>query len=411
MTPRPCLRPEIDAVPTEQEDELLFILHDRSGLSGAQLAVSPVVMFVASLFDGANSILDIQDRFRRETQGGSISVEQIEDVLKALDECLFLKGPRFDDHFEQSRREFMETPVREARSSGSAYSNSPEELHAELDEYISSAPTPEETVASGKLTHPPRGVIAPHIDYARGGPAYGQVYRELAAREAPDTVVIIGTAHYPMRSRFSVLAKDFAVPGGRLRVNTDLAQQLSGSRDVSFADPADLFAHRGEHSIELQAVWLHHIWGEQVRIVPVLAGSMHEFFDGTAPIEDDSQFRLFAELIRQPLSGSNSIMILASADLAHIGPRFGDEREISDEFLAEVEDADRTYLSAIASGDADAGYSAIRHHHDQYHVCGTGCIYALGLALPGIKGRLLGYHQAATPEMQQAVTFAGMLFE
>ena len=40
-----------------------------------------------------------------------------------------------------------------------------------------------------------RGLIAPHIDFHRGGPAYTWAYRELRARSAADLFVVFGTCH------------------------------------------------------------------------------------------------------------------------------------------------------------------------------------------------------------------------
>ena len=38
-------------------------------------------------------------------------------------------------------------------------------------------------------------IIAPHIDFHRGGPAYAWAYRDLAERCAADLFVIVGTCH------------------------------------------------------------------------------------------------------------------------------------------------------------------------------------------------------------------------
>lgn len=411
VDPRPRLRPEIEAVPTHQQDELLYILHDRLGLSPAQLAVSPVVLFVVSLLDGSHSVLDIQEHFKRETDGGQLSAEQIDSILRSLDDCLFLLGTRFEDHLQQIRREFEAEPVRQPRSAGSAYAADPEALREELGAYIDAAPIPEAPPPADMPSHAPRGVIAPHIDFARGGTAYGQLYRELARRTPPDTVIILGTAHYPMQRHFAVLNKDFILPDGPVRVNPDAAERLAHAGGHAFNQPEDLFAHRAEHSIELQTVWLRHIWGEAVRIVPVLVGSLQPCILGERQIREEREFLDFSRALAGELTRPERTMILASADLAHVGPRFQDQREIDEAFLAEVEKADRAYLRAITDEGPYAAFESICAHGDRYHICGLGSIHALGLSLPGVRGRLLGYHQAVTPETEQAVTFAGIFFE
>lgn len=161
-------------------------------------------------------------------------------------------------------------------------------------------------------------------------------------------------------------------------------------------------------------MWLRHIYGDGVRIVPVLAASLGEYIEGdkepdAAPLVP-AMARLAAILRDAADSDTEDVLLMASADLSHIGPRFGDRREISTAFLAEVEEADRDYLEAVAESPV-SGLESLAAHRDRYHVCGSACIFALGLALEGADARLLGYHQAVTPEMQQAVTFAAMAME
>ncbi|MDR3211004.1 MAG: hypothetical protein LBU79_03710, partial [Planctomycetota bacterium] len=75
-----------------------------------------------------------------------------------------------------------------------------------------------------------------------------------------------------------------------------------------------------------------------------------------------------------------------------------------------VEAADREYLAEVA-GDATAGLDCLRRREDCYHVCGSASIFTVGGGLSPRRGRLLGYHQAASHETRQAVTFASMVFE
>ncbi len=405
----PHLRGDIDAAPAEQDGETYYILYDRAGVSPSRLLLSPLGLLIAGRLDGAASVLDIADALGRE-YGGGFPCAEVERVVDALEDALFLDGPRFQDFQAQAARDFRAAPSRPAASAGSAYDDDPAALAASLDRMMAEAPPPEEVAATpGEF---PRGLIVPHVDFTRGAAGYGQTYRLLRSLPAPRTVVVVGTAHTALHERYSLCEKDFDTPLGPVRVNRDLAhavrRALGGRADVD----RDLLAHRGEHSIELQAVWLRHIYGDAVDMVPILAGSLGEFLEGDRPPGDaarDPAVLRLTECLAEASAGGG-VMLMASADLAHVGPRFGDSRDISNQFLAEVEELDRDYLEALAL-DPRSGLESLAAHRDSQHVCGSACIYAVGSALPGARARLLGYHQAVTPEMRQAVTFAAMTLE
>lgn len=403
----PVLRAEIDAAPAERDGEMFYILYDRAGVTGARLLLSPLGLLIAGRMDGTSSVLDITDVLGRELDA-PVACGEVERVVTALEEAYFLEGPRFQDYQSQAARDFRQTPVRTAGSSGSAYPADPEELAAELDRMMADAPPPEEVLpVTGVL---PRGVVVPHIDFMRGGSGYGQVYGMLARLPRPQTVVVIGTAHTSLHEMYSLCEKDFDTPMGPVRVDRELCGRIR--KALGAGAERDVLAHRGEHSIELQAVWLRHIYGEDVRIVPLLAGSLGEYLEGDSEPGEAAlvpAVRQLSECLGEAVDGGG-VLLMASADLSHVGPRFGDSREVTNQFLTEVEEADRDYLEAVAV-DPVAGLQSLAAHGDRYHVCGSACIFAVGLALKDPTVRLLGYHQAVTPEMRQAVTFAAMCLE
>lgn len=412
-TPCPRIRPEIDAVPAEERGETIYILYDRAELSETRLALSPATMFLVAQLDGETSLLTLQDRFQTESGGTPLPMETLKTLLDTLDEALFLDNERYRLHHDTLHQTFAAATVRPSTSAGSAYPESPAALHAELDRMLQSAPPPEVEGRATNAPRPaPRGAIAPHIDYERGGDSYAQVYRELAAFGRPDAVLVLGTAHAEMRNRFACTRKGFALPGGVLPCAQEAMDQLL-TRCAPVADfLVDEFAHRSEHSIELQLPWLRHIWGD-IPILPVLTGSMHDFLQAPGAFhtaQTDPQIAVFVDAVCALAAGMR-LTLLASADLAHIGPRFDDPREVDAGFLQEVADADRAYLDAVIRGDAISGLSSLAAHADAYHVCGAGCIHVLNRILGNVEGRLLGYHQAHSPEMRQAVTYAGILFE
>lgn len=406
----PKLREDIDAAPANRDGEPYFILYDRAGVASARLLVSPPALLAASCLDGRSSILDVADRVAAKV-GGGMDISGVSEVVDALAAAHFLDDPTFHDFKAQADRDFMLSPVRPAASAGSAYSDKADELAADLDRMLREAPEPEERPGTFARGHP-AGMIVPHIDFARGAPGYGQAYRLLKSARPPRTVVVVGTAHLPTSERLSLCAKSFDTPLGTVECDAELADRLRAATAPHGDIDADVIAHRAEHSVELQAVWLRRVFGEKTKILPILAGSLGEFIEGggePARAGNDPLLVAAAACLREAVE-KDGAMVLASADLAHVGPRFGDRREITNKLLAEVEASDRDYLAAAASGDAVKALANLAAHNDRHHVCGSACIFLLGMALPGRKGRLLGYHQAATPEMRQAVTYAAMAF-
>lgn len=406
----PKLRDDIDAAPASRDGEVFYIIYDRAGIAPARLILSPLALLVASRLDGQTSILDIADRLSGEAGGEPLGCHEVEKIVSALGEALFLDDAAFHDYRSQADRDFRAVASRPASSAGSAYPDDPERLASELGRMMAEAPPPEEQPGRGGLY--PAGVVAPHIDFMRGAHGYGQVYGCLREKRPPGTVIVIGTAHLPIAEPFALCDKDFCTPLGDVPADREVADRIRRELEPYCDIDRDVLSHRGEHSVELQAVWLRYLYGDRVRIVPLLANSLGEFIEGgrdPAEARNVPAMRAMASCLAE-LVEEGGIMLMASADLAHVGPRFGDQRELNSQFLAEVETADRDYL-AEASSDPVAGLRSLAAHGDRYHVCGSAPIFLVGLALEGRSGRLLGYHQALTPEMRQAVTYASMVFE
>ncbi len=161
-------------------------------------------------FDGTNTLGSIQDRLLRETSQ-QVPIEQLRSLAADLDRALALDSPalaRFLDDYRAQR-------VRPAAHAGASYPAEERGLRAQLARYFAdpegSGP-PSEAARNG---HPRvRGILSPHIDFARGGPTYTHAYKELVERSDADVFVIFGVAHSPCRQRFALTRKDFQTPLG-----------------------------------------------------------------------------------------------------------------------------------------------------------------------------------------------------
>ena len=102
--------------------------------------------------------------------------------------------------------------------------------------------------------------------------------------------------------------------------------------------------------------------------------------------------------------------MIAGADLAHVGPQFGDSYPLSTTDLACVAVADREMLAITCSGDADAFYQQVMRDDDARRICGLAPIYLLLATLGSARGELLRYARWADPAGHGSVTYAAVVF-
>lgn len=400
----PRLR-QVEVFPTTLRGQQVLCLRDPMHYTDAIVSVPPQTAAILDLFDGRHSLLDIQEAFARRF-GILLFREQLQQVIQSLDDCLLLESPRFAGHREAVEDEFRRVPHRPARLAGTGYSAEPEALRRELDGYFVAEDGPGEMLASPEA---PRltGLVVPHIDFARGGPCYAWGYREATGAMPADRWIVFGTAHVPMARPFALTRKAFETPLGSVDVDAECLEALVAKVGSGYFD--DEFAHRGEHSIEFQGVFLRYTTpaDQPVRIVPILCGSFHEFVEARRPPGQSDAVEEFLGTLRETLTAlGGRTVVVASADLAHVGPQFGASRPLTPGQLGDVEEADRRTLAAVETGDAEAFFRDVAKDGDQRHICGLPPIYATLRVLDAPRGRLLRYGQ--WPDPDGTVTFAAL---
>jgi hypothetical protein len=400
----PRLRP-LEVFPTTFRGQQVFCLRDPMHYTDAIVSVPTQTAAILDLFDGRHSLLDIQEAFAHRF-GVLLFREQLQQVIQSLDECLLLESPRFAGHREAVEDDFRRAPHRPARLAGTGYPGDPEAQRRELDGYFVVKNGPGDTPTSPEAAHL-IGLVVPHIDFARGGPCYAWGYREVAGAMPVDRWIVLGTAHVPMARPFALTRKVFETPLGPVEVDTECLDALVAKVGGGYFD--DEFAHRGEHSIELQGVFLRYATptDRPVRIVPILCGSFHQFVEARRPPQRTDAVEEFLGALRETLAvlGGRTV-IIASADLAHVGPQFGASRPVTPGQLREVEDADRRMLAAVEAGDAEGFFRDVAKDGDRRHICGLPPTYAALRILGPHRGRLLHYGQ--WPDPNGTVTFAAL---
>ncbi|MBI2152789.1 MAG: AmmeMemoRadiSam system protein B [Candidatus Rokubacteria bacterium] len=406
LTDRPKLRP-VEAFPVEAGGKKGIALRDPAGFTDAVLVLPPPLVDIVSLFDGEHSLLEIQEIFMRR-HGRLLFKERLEEISRTLDEHGFLDSETFSRRRATIETRFRASPTRPAVQAGSAYAAEPEALSAQVAGFFAHpegpGPAPE-TPRAGSVN----AIMAPHIDFHRGGPVYAWAYRELAERSDADLFVILGTCHAGMPDPFALTLKDYETPLGPAAVDRDFAAALRRRYGDDLL--ASEVAHRSEHSIEFQAVFLRGVFGarREFAVVPILASFLHEnLIAGTAPEADPRIPRFFDALGETIAASPRKVCLIAGVDLAHVGPRFGDPEPVGRASLAHLEREDRSMLEAVAAVNPPAFYESVAKDGDSRRICGLSPIYTLLRCLPAGEGRLLRYAQ--WPDPQGVVTFASLVF-
>ncbi|HEX9417492.1 MAG TPA: AmmeMemoRadiSam system protein B, partial [Methylomirabilota bacterium] len=321
MNDKPRLR-MLEAFPIEQDGERLVALRDPAGFTDQIVVFALPLLDLVSLFDGEHSVGEIQ-AVLQERYGQAPTTEQIGELVERLDEAGFLDSQRFEERRRAIEEAFRASPVRPAAHAGGAYAGEAPALAAQIEEFFThpEGPGAPGGRAVGGGSPPLRGLIAPHIDFHRGGPVYGWAYRALLERSDADLFVILGTCHAGMGDPFAVTLKPYDTPLGAVPVDRDFYEALSRRY------PADLLsseaAHRSEHSIEFQAVMLRHVLGGRrpFSILPVLASYLHEAVWTRGDPERDPRVPRFIDgLLETMAASSRKVCLIAGVDLAHVGP-------------------------------------------------------------------------------------------
>ncbi|MFN7974402.1 MAG: AmmeMemoRadiSam system protein B [Acidobacteriota bacterium] len=404
----PCLR-WVDAIPIDTEQGPRLCLRDRERYATSIVLLPMTAVPLVMLMDGRHTIRDIQESYVRG-EGDFVTTDEVRAVVEMLDQQFFLDSDRFRELKAAVDREFRESAVRPASSAGLSYPDDPAELAALLDSFFDA---PGGAGRPSVPRAPLAAVLAPHIDYRRGGPAYSAAYRAIAeGAEGVDTFVILATAHMGGASAFAITRKDFETPLGTVPCNRPFVDELASALSAAGVDPfAEETLHRSEHSAELQVVYLQHLFGRErhFHVVPVLVGSMHEILRSGGDPMDDPAVAAFVGALRDGLvRRSGRVMVIGGVDLAHVGPQFGDPRPVSEGDLAIVGAADRCLLDRVAAGDARGLLAHLRQDMDARRICGFPPILTMLLAMSDLRGEVLRYDQ--WPDPNGTVTFASVVF-
>jgi AmmeMemoRadiSam system protein B len=411
---RPRLRPIEIIVVKDSRFGRAVMLRDTQGVTGSHAVLPMEVAPIVGRFTGGATCEDIARQASKEL-GERVPVELVIKLATELEDALFVEGAPYRRERARIEREFADAPVRAASHAGGAYHDDP----GLLSKYI-------ETECLNGATHQGPdgrrlvGLVAPHIDPWRGARCYGAAYRALAAAlpDDADTFILVGTSHAPMREPFALCRKAFDTPFGAIEADFEAIDTLA--RACEFDPYADQFNHKREHSLEFQAVFLQHLLSKRKRngrkngsrspkIVPILAGLGEQQQSGRSPVSSKSVAR-FVEAAHA-LVAERRAVVIAGADLAHVGPRFGDPRPFDEGERAALDETDRDSLARACDLDAEAFWKHVAADLDSRRVCGLAPVYSLlRLMDPKARGHVRHYEQTVDPEEGSIVSHAAVDF-
>lgn len=395
---KPKLRP-LEAFPAGDPREHAIGVRDPGGLSQVVLTVSPAAFELLSMMDGETSCEALRERFS-DRFGQALRIDTVLQVVQNLEGAHLLDSDGFEAFYASLVRKYRDQPTRPM-----PHASALGILDDSGDLFRDMLAQAEPTIVDRRLV----GLVAPHLDYPRGRPCYGCAYATLKERKSPDRVVILGTNHFGRATSAVATSKPFETPLGVTPCDVDFLEALESTCGSLREHELD---HAHEHSIELQVAWLQHLFGAgEFSIVPVLCPDPCGP-TGTAPYDGHGvDLRAFALALGKLIQeDQKDTLLVAGADLSHVGRDFGDDRELDDTFLAEVRQRDKSALQAMESGDWDAFRQCVARDGNPTRVCSAGCIYALATALGDADANLLAYHQAVTPEIGNCVTCCAMAF-
>ena len=381
--------------PVMHNGQPALFLRDPLQLSEHAVVIPQQLASILPLLDGTRDPAGIRAALAVRT-GQVLPDGFIERVVDQLDQAYLLDNANFQRAYRRALEAYRSAPHREPSSAGLSYPADPRALRRLLDGYLNGSQARTEAAAQA------RAVLSPHIDYQRGGGAYARTFAAAAqaVREA-ELVVVFATDHAASTSRLTLTRQHYATPYGVLPTDLEIVEGLAATvgEEEAFADELH---HVGEHAIELPLTWLHHVrGGEPCRVVPILCGTFHNFIAGEQNPWDDPTLNAAIDYLR-PVIDAPRTLVMASGDLAHLGPAFGG-RPLGVVERARIQVDDRRLIETMVAGDAVGFFSSIKAENDRRNICGTAPFYMALRAVSPASGTQTAYDRCPADERNTSV--------
>jgi AmmeMemoRadiSam system protein B len=371
----------LNAIPARQGQQQMILLEDPLGISDASILIPPEATPLLLLCDGTRTLIQIHHELFLN-YGLDIKPDEIKNWLTILDDAALLENQKFHERKQEVLEQYRSAEARQMSLADEIYPSTPEPLREMLDHYLVQAQVVEPEAMI-------RGMICPHIDYSRGWQTYARVMSATqSAIQESELIIVLGTDHFDNGNPITLTYQNYQTPYGTLPTPENLVDHLLET--LTDIDPmrAEL-RHAHEHSIELALIWLHHMRsGAPCQVLPILCGA-HDLLLNEHTYEPLPWLSNLLRVLQQ-ITKKQKTLVIAAADLAHVGRAFGEEQFPADR-RSELATADEQLLEPVKSGDPIAFVNEIVRVNDRFNVCGTSPIYMLLKLLEPSTAQIIGY--------------------
>jgi AmmeMemoRadiSam system protein B len=268
--------------------------------------------------------------------------------------------------------------VRTPHVAGQFYEAQPERLKKQVKASFLHPLGPGALPVTGKKA--PRDIVAcisPHAGYMYSGMCAAHVYYELSKLDRPKNIVVLGPNHTSIGGPVTSSIEDWATPLGTVKINREGVLHLMLE--------VDEYAHRYEHSIEVQLPFLQYIYGS-FNFIPVIISAPG--LRGGVGIEEK-------------IASLKDVLVIASSDFTHYEPAESADEKDERAIEAILKLDDRKFLETVEGTRAS--------------ICGYAPIISAIIAAKALganKGELLKYTTSGdiTGDYSSVVAYAAIIF-
>ena len=369
----PAFREDVVYQKIENNGTEYLFLSDPKGYVLENLIFPMEMLDFLRFLNGDTTLNDLEEALKLGAGVDQIDLSPFTNLIEHLDNLGYLETP----HFQALKTDwdnYNNSQVRPSICAGSSYPDNPIELKNMLKSM-------QDKVSEKLENTQAKSIIVPHIDFRVGAGAascYTLGYESICDTDA-DVYIIFGTSHHVSSADFMFTRKNYSTPLGICETDHELLSELEKEfKNTNSKLIYDEKAHRFEHSIEFQIVWLQYMFpNKNFKVLPILCGSLGNFMSGNKLPIEDNKFKSEIDSIIKSISNLNrKPVFIAGADFAHIGRKFEDDYD-AEPMLPNLAIQDDILLKHLENCDSASFFRSISNCQDKNKICGLSPIYSL----------------------------------